>query len=120
MFTLIKIRTQYLFSHPCGIFWVYLFVPLIIFLTTSGLFTGETKLVTVTYSPAEGKDLNLRKTVFEGRSLSGSNLALISDDEEDKNILKSLNSDIEWTKDENNVGNKHVIKLIKKIYNLIN
>ena len=114
MITLIKIRTQYLFNHPCGIFWVYLFIPLIMFLSSAGVFTGTQKLLTVDYSPVEGKDLDLSKSVFGGRSLSGSNLALISDDEEDKNILKSLNSDIEWTKDENYVGNKHVIKLINK------
>ena len=114
MITLIKIRAQYLFNHPCGIFWVYLFVPLIMFLNSAGIFSGTSSYIYGRYSPVEGKDLSLSKNVFGGRDLSGSNLALISDEEEDKNILKSLNSNIEWTKDENNVGNKHIIKLIKK------
>jgi len=117
MFTLIKIRTQYLFNHPCGIFWVYLFIPLIIFLNTAGLFSAGGYRRSTDYSRQEGKELNISDingAVFGGRSLYSSNLALVSDDEEDKNILKSLDSGIEWTKDENDVGNKHIIKLINK------
>ena len=113
MITLIKIRSQYLVNHPCGIFWVYLFIPLVIFLNTAGLFS-DGSYRNVFYSKVEGKDLNLNKNLFGERQLSGSKLALVSDDEEDKNILKSLNSEIEWTKDENDVINKHIIKLINK------
>jgi len=114
MITLTKIRAQYLFNHPCGICWVYLFIPIIISLISAGIFSTLNINKRSGYSTKEGKDWNINKYVFEGRSLSGSNLALVSDDEEDKNILKSLNSDIEWTKDENEVGNKHIIKLINK------
>ena len=115
MITLLKIRARYLFNHPCGIFWAYLFIPLIIFLITVEIFFSlNYDKRAPDYSPITGEDLNINKYVFEGRSLYGSNLALVSDDEEDKNILKSLNSDIEWTKNENDVGNKHIIKLINK------
>jgi len=114
MITLIKIRTQYLFNHPCGIFWVYLFIPLIIFLNTAGLFSASSYRSSTDYSRVDGIDPKINKTVFDRSSLYGLNLALVSDEEEDKNILKRLNSDIEWTKDENAVGNKHIIKLINK------
>ena len=114
MITLIKIRTQYLFNHPCGIFWVYLFIPLILFLQAVGLFTEIRYQNEIQYSIQEGINLNSSNSVFGGRSLNASDFALVSDEEEDKNFLKKLNSGIEWTKDENDVINKHIIKLINK------
>lgn len=90
MITLIKIRAQYLFNHPCGIFWVYLFIPLILFLQAVGLFTEIRYQNEIQYSIQEGINLNSSNSVFGGRSLNASNFALVSDEEEDKNFLKSL------------------------------
>lgn len=86
MITLIKIRTQYLFNHPCGIFWVYLFIPLILFLQAVGLFTEIRYQNEIQYSIQEGINLNSSNSVFGGRSLNASNFALVSDEEEDKNF----------------------------------
>ena len=119
MLALIKIRTKYLSQHACGVYWGYLFIPSMIFLSLINL-GGMPREKLEDGDIIRGYKLNQNRALLNQSytTISSDNFAILVDEENDCNIFRNqdyFNVILECGKEENKLNNqKNIIKIINK------